>query len=148
MKRGYLTSKPLDEKIIKQRKSSNVIVVDIHHSFWISSTFELSSYIWEIVSTGESEFSKQKPTKLLFQSPLQLGHCCMTWFNQMLPYDTLNWKEKETPCRHSNKGGGRYIQFARGSMAVVEYSAFSRSSRRVSTEEVRTVIRMLLLCWL
>lgn len=66
MKRGYLTSKPLDEKIIKQRKSSNVIVVDIHHSFWISSTFELSSYIWEIVSTGESEFSNAEAHEVAF----------------------------------------------------------------------------------
>lgn len=63
---------------MKQRKSISVTVVDIHHCFWIFSTFAHSPYVWEIVSPQESEPSNVEARKLLSRPSLLLGHSHVT----------------------------------------------------------------------
>lgn len=63
---------------MKERKPIDATVVDIHHSFWIFSTFAHSPYVWEIFSPEESEPSTVEATKLLSQPPLLLGHSHVT----------------------------------------------------------------------
>lgn len=63
---------------MKERKPIDATVVDIHHPFWIFSTFAHSPHVWEIFSLEESEPSMVEAIKLLSQPPLLLGHSHVT----------------------------------------------------------------------